>query len=153
MDALLDKKMEQSVNTIMSPCPLRVHPETSFLHVLERYAEQGNLPLIVVNQDGTLAGVITPMDLISALTPGDGSGGRFLISELDRILKSTAQNAQDLISDESNTVPENAKIRDALQAMEHGHTSSVIIVNKQNAPVGCINLADIIAYLIQPEAP
>lgn len=103
------------------------------------------------NPDGTFAGVITTKDLISALTPGDGAGGRYLISELDRILKTTARNAQDLLSDESITVPENASISDALQAMEYGNSSMVIIVNRKNKPIGCITLADIIGHLIHSD--
>lgn len=153
MGKALEKILQESVTTIMTQCPLSVYQDTPFSQVLEQYSQQSNLPLIVSNPDGTLAGVITPMDLISALTPGDGSGGRYLISELDRLLKSTAKNAYDLISDESLTVPESAKIKDALLALEHGHSSSVIIVNGKNEPIGCISLADIIAFLIRPLSP
>lgn len=153
MEGSLEKSLEEPVTAVMTLCPIPVHPDTPFSHVLEQYSRQSDHPLIVKNPDGTLAGVITAADLISALLPGDSAGGRYLISELDRILKSTAQNARDLLSDEPLTVPEYAKIRDALLAMEHGHSSSVIIIDGKNKPVGCISLADIIAFLIRSPIP
>ena len=150
MDQSLEKKLHEPVTEVMTLCPIPIDPETPFSRVLEQYSRQSDHPLIVVNPDGTLAGVITSRDLISVLIPGDGTGGRYLISELDRVLKSTAQNARDLISDEPLTVSDNAKIKDALVAMEHGHSSQVVIMNKMNEPVGCIGLADIVAFLIRP---
>ena len=132
----------------MTQCPLPVYPDTPFLHVLEQYSRQSNHPLIIINPDGTLAGVITSMDLISALTPRQSARNKYLITELDRLLKSTAENARDLLSDEPLTVPDTGNIRDALLAMEHSHSSSVIVVNRKNQPIGCIGLADIIAFLI-----
>ena len=148
VDQSREKKMHEPITGVMTRCPITVDPETPFSRVLEQYSCQSDHPLIVVNPDGTLAGVITSRDLISVLIPGDGTGGRYLISELDRILKSTAQNAGDLISDEPLTVSDTAKIRDALLAMEHGYSSQVIVINNKNEPVGCIGLADIIAFLI-----
>ena len=153
VDEVLEKRLDEPVTAAMTLCPIPVRPDTSFSHVLLQYSRQSDHPVIVENPDGTLAGVITPKDLISALIPADGTGGRYLISDLDRILKSTAQNAGDILSDEPLTVPEHAQIRDALLVMEHGHSSSVIIVNGKNVPVGCVNLADIIAFLIRSPAP
>ncbi len=146
VEKTIEKILQEPVTAVMTRCPLPVHPETPIFRVLEQFSHS-NHPVIVVDSDGTLAGVITSMDIISALTPGGGLGGRHMISELDRFLKSTAQNARDLMSDEPLTVPEDAKICDALQAMEHGHSSSVILLNEKNIAVGCIELADIIAYL------
>jgi CBS domain-containing protein len=146
VEKAIEKILQEPATAVMTRCPLPVHPDTPVFTVLERFSHS-NHPVIVVDTDGTLVGVITPMDLISVLYPGDGQGGRHLISGLDRFLKSTAQNARDLMSDEPLTVPEDTKICDALQAMEQGHSSSVIIVNEKNVAVGCIELADIIAYL------
>ncbi len=146
MEKSLEKILQEPVTAVMTRCPLPVHPDTPIFRVLEQFSHS-NHPVIVVDSDGTLAGVITSMDIISALTPGEGFGSRHQISELDRFLKSTAHNARDLMSDEPLTVPEDAKICEALQAMEHGHSSSVILLNEKNIAVGCIELADIIAYL------
>jgi CBS domain-containing protein len=141
--------LQEPVTMAMTQCPLPIHPDTSLFEVFEQFSRQSNHPIIVINPDNTLAGVITPMDIISVLTPGEAAGGRYLISELDRLLKSIAHSASDLLSDEPLTVSEDAKIRDALLAMEHGHSSSVIVVNRKMEPVGCINLSDIIAFLIR----
>lgn len=150
MEKSIEKALQEPVITVMTRCPLPIHPDTPISRVFEQFSHS-NHPVIVVDSDGTLAGVITPTDIISVLTPDEGLGGRHLISGLDRFLKSTAQNARDLMSDEPFTVPENAKICDALQAMEHGHSSSVILLNEKNVAVGCIELADIIAYLYRSQ--
>jgi CBS domain-containing protein len=142
----IEKILKEPVRAVMTRCPLPLHPDTPLSSVFEQFSHS-NHPLIVVDTDGTLAGVITPADLISVLTPCEGPKGRPQISGLDRFLKSTAQNARDLMSDEPLTVPEHAKICDALLAMEHGHSSSVILVDGKNCAVGCIELSDIIAYL------
>ena len=146
MEEAIEKNLQEPVTVVMTKCPLPVHPDTPLSRVLEQFSHT-NHPVIVVDTDGTLAGVITPLDLITALTPGEGTGGRHSISELDRLLKSTAQNARDLMSDEPLTIPEDSNIGDALLAMEHGHSTSVILLNAKNAAVGCVELADIIAYL------
>jgi len=146
VEKAIEKILQEPATAVMTRCPLPVHPDTPILSVLERFSHS-NHPVIVVDTDGTLAGVITPEDLISLLIPGEGHGGRHLISGLDRFLKSTAQNARDLMSDEPLTVPEDTKICDVLQAMEHAHSSSVILMNGKDVAVGCIELADIIAYL------
>jgi CBS domain-containing protein len=153
MEDTYRKRLQEPVTEVMISCPLPVSPDASLPIVLEHYSRQSNHPLIIISPDGTLTGVITPMGLISALIPGNGAGGRYLISELDRLLKSTAQSARDLISDEPLTVPDHATIKDALLAMEHGHSSSVIIVNPKNEPVGCTDLAGIISFLFHLPSP
>lgn len=147
MEEAIEKAIQEPVTAAMTKCPLSILPDAPLFEVLEQFSRQSNHPLIVIDPDGTLSGVITPMDLISALTPGAGFRGRHQISGLDRFLKSTAKNARDLMSDEPITVNENATISDALRTMEHAHSSSVIIVNDKKVAVGCIELADIIAYL------
>jgi len=148
VEKAIEKILNEPVTAVMTACPLPVRPDMPLSVVFERFSHS-NHPLTVVDADGTLAGVITPMDLISVLTPDEAPGGRHQISGLDRFLKSTAQDARDLMSDEPLTVPENAKIADALQAMEHGHSSSVILMNSMDQAVGCIELSDIIAYLVR----
>lgn len=147
MDKELQKAMLQPVTTVVSNCPLSIHPEASIPEILERFSQQGNHPLIVMNRDGTVAGLITMMDLIQAIMPGTGLRGKHHIGMLDRYLKSTAQTAEDLLSDESLTVKEDATISDALRRMEHTHSSSLIILNEKNVATGCIEMADIIAHL------
>jgi CBS-domain-containing membrane protein len=143
----IEKILRQPVTGIMIACPLPVSPDASLITVLGQFSRQGNHPLMVLEDDGTLAGVITPVDLISVLTPLGGSGERHLISGLDRFLKSTAQNAGDIMSDEPMRVRTDATLGDALREMEHAHSTSVIVVNEKNTAVGCIELADIIAVL------
>jgi CBS domain-containing protein len=142
----IERTLQQPVTAVMTRCPLPVHTDTPLSAILERFSTSSH-PLIVVGNDGSLAGVITPMDLISVLTPGAGATNRHLISGLDRFLKSAAQNAEDVMSDDPLTLTDGARISDALQTMERGHSSSIILVNEKNMAVGCVELTDIIAYL------
>lgn len=142
------KVLQEPVTVVMIPCPPAVHPDTPVTRVLEQFSRTGH-PMLVVGTDGSFAGVITPGDLISVISPGNGPKKRYIISGLDRFLKSTAQNARDLMSDEPLTVPATARISDALQAMEHGHATSVILLDEKNMAVGCVELSGIIAYLIR----
>ena len=145
VEKTLEKILQQPVSAVMTACPLPLKPDVPLSHILERFSHS-NHPLTVVESDGRLAGVITSADLISVLTPGAVPGERHGIPGLDRLLKSTAQNARDIMSDEPLTVPETAKIADALHVMEHGHSASVILINANHQAVGCIELSDIIAY-------
>lgn len=146
MDETTEKILNEPVTAVMTRCPFPVHKDTPLSAILERFSTSSH-PLIVVEKDGSLAGVINPMDLISVLTPGAGPTSRHLISGLDRFLKSAAQNAEDVMSDEPLTLPESARISDALREMEHGHSSAIILINTRNMAVGCVELTDIIAYL------
>jgi len=135
----------------MTSCPLSVHPDTPRSQVLELFSRESDNPLLVTESDGSLAGVITPLDIIASLIPAAGTGGRHRISELDRYLKSTAQNARDLISDEPMTLQKNATIGEALQMMEQSHSPTLIVVSEDRTAAGCVALAQVIAYLIRSQ--
>lgn len=147
MEERIESAIRERVDGVITSCPLAVQADAPLSQVLEQFSRQGNHPLIVVEPDGTLAGVISPTNLITALTPAEGTGGRHRISGLDRYLKSTAQNARDLISDIPLTIGKNARIDDTLRMMEQTQSPSVIVVDETGAAVGCVELADIIAYL------
>jgi predicted transcriptional regulator len=150
VDETMERILNEPVTAVMTRCPLPVHTDTPLSTILERFSSSSH-PLVVVEKDGRLAGVITPMDLISVLVPAAGPSNRHLISGLDRFLKSAAQNAEDVMSDEPLTLPEGARISDALREMEHGYSSSIILIDTQNVAVGCVELTDIIAYLFRSE--
>jgi Predicted signal-transduction protein containing cAMP-binding and CBS domains len=143
----IETALRERVDTVMTRCPLTIHADTPRSEVLGLFSRQSSTPVLVTESDGSLAGVITPRDIITTLTPDADAGGRNRISELDRYLKSTAQNARDLVSDEPVTIWKNATIGDALQRMEQSHFTTVIVVGEDGMPVGCVDLAEIIAYL------
>ncbi|MDD4484668.1 MAG: CBS domain-containing protein [Methanoregula sp.] len=145
----IETRLHERVDTVMTPCSLSIPASTPRSQVLELFSRQSDNPVLVMESDGSLAGVITPLDIIATLTPDADAGGRHRISELDRYLKSTAQNARDLISDEPVTLTKSATIGDALQKMEQSHTPTLIIVGEDKEAVGCVDLAHILAYLIR----
>jgi CBS-domain-containing membrane protein len=147
----IETRLHERVDTVMTPCPLSISADIPRSQVLELFSRQNDKPVLVTESDGSLAGVITPLDIIAALIPAAGSGGRHRISELDRYLKSTAQNARDLISDEPVTLKKNATIGEALQMMEQSHSTTIIVVNEDGTAAGCVTLAQVIASLTRSQ--
>jgi CBS domain containing-hemolysin-like protein len=147
LDEIISRALSEPATAVMAACPLSILPDAPLSDVFDRFSRQSNHPLIVIDKDGTVSGVITPVDLIAAITPLSGFRGRHHISGLDRFLKSTARTAHDLMSEETLLVHEKATISDVLRRMEHAHATSVIIVDAAKKPVGCVELSDIIAYL------
>jgi CBS domain containing-hemolysin-like protein len=47
-------------------------------------------------------------------------------------------------------VHDHARITEALSVMERTRSSFIIVVNEQNSAIGCIELSDIISYVITP---
>lgn len=133
--------MRNSFPSIRHDAPL----QEVFLH----FSKEANHPLIVTGADGTYAGMITADDLIEAIGASLGLKGERMISGFDRFLKGTAETARDLASGENLVVNDRATITDALRAMERAHSPSLSVVNDRNVPIGCIELADIIAFLIR----
>lgn len=133
--------MRRSFPSIRHDAPLK----EVFLH----FSNEGNHPLLVIEADGTYAGMITAEDLIEAIGATLGLKGKRTISVFDRFLKGTAQVARDLTSGEQMVVNDRATITEALQVMERTHSPSLSIINDKNVPIGCIELADIITVLIR----
>lgn len=139
----------QNVTVAMRSSFPTIRHDASLKEVFLHFSNEGNHPLIVTGADGTYAGMITAEDLIDAIGASLGLKGERMISGFDRFLKGTAQTAADLASGEKMVVNARATITDALRAMERTHSPSLSIIDDRNVPVGCIELADIIAFLIR----
>jgi len=147
LDGHLHSVLQQPVTAVMTGCPLSVPPDTPVTEVLDRFSRAGVHELMVIGCNGTVEGVITSRDVIAAITPGAGTRKDHQISGLDRLLKSTAATARDLVSEESLRIPDNSTIIEALSAMEHSFASSLIVVDGNNIAVGCVDLSGILALL------
>jgi predicted transcriptional regulator len=147
LDNEVQQALQQPVTTVMTSCPFSVRPDTPIAEVLRLFSRPGVHQLIVTGTDGTVYGVITSRDIIAAITPGAGTLKSHHISGLDRLMKSFAAVASDLVSGEVLKIPDSATILEALRAMEHAYSSSLIVVNRDGTAVGCIDLASILALL------
>ena len=72
--------------------------ETPVTGIFSWFRKRGHTHLIVTDAEGSVLGVITSFDLLSAISPtiGIGSGRKYL--SLDRLIKSNARVAGDLMA-------------------------------------------------------
>ena len=137
------------VTAVMKVIPLSISPDLPLHEVLLRFSKAGNQPLVVIEPGGGFVGVITPMDIVEAISSSMGLQNKRMISDFERFLKGSAQTAGDLITDERMLVQDHARISEAISVMERTRSSFIIVVNKQNSAIGCVELSDIIAYVIR----
>jgi CBS domain containing-hemolysin-like protein len=140
---------QQAVTAVMKACPPPIPPDLPLHEVFLRFSKEGNRPLVVTGPGGVFAGVITPMDIVEAISSSMGLKNKRMISGFERFLKGTAQTAGDLIADERIIVRDHARITEVISVMERTRSSFIIVVNEQNSAIGCVELSDIIAYGIQ----
>jgi len=141
---------QHAVTAVMKPIPLLIPSDLPIEEVLLRFSNDGNQPFVVIEPGGVFVGVITSMDIVEVISSYIGLKSKRMISGFDRFLKGTAKIAGDLISDERMLVQDDARITMAISVMERSHSSFIVVVNKQNIAIGCVELSDIIAYVIQP---
>ena len=141
---------QHAVTVVMKPIPLLIPSDLPIEEVLLRFSKDGTQPFVVIEPGGKFVGVITSMDIVEVISSYIGLKSKRMISGFDRFLKGTAQTAGDLIADERMLVQDDARITVAISVMERSHSSFIVVVNKLNIAIGCVELSDIIAYVIQP---
>ena len=147
MDDVIQRAALYPVTDAMTNCPLSVRPETPVLEILDLFSRPNVYQILVIGSDEVVYGVVTTRDIIAAITPGAGSLKGHHISGLDRLLKSTASTARDLVSGEPLSIIMTATLLDALKTMEHTFSPSLIVVDSGNHAVGCVDLAGILSFL------
>ena len=140
---------QHAVTAVMKSIPFLIPSDLPIAEVLLRFSKDGNQPFVVIEPGGEFVGVITPMDIVEVISSCIGLKSNRMISGFDRFLKGTAQIAGDLITDERMLVQDDARITGAISVMELSHSPFIVVVNKQNIAIGCVELSDIIAYVIQ----
>ncbi|MDP3565008.1 MAG: CBS domain-containing protein [Methanoregula sp.] len=146
-----EEPQKKTIGLLMKRCPLSILPDLPLSEIIQRFSEANNFPLMVIEPDGTYAGVITPMDILAAISPAAGIRHAPSISGLDRLMKSTARTARDLMTEGEGSLFEDAEVSDAIRLMERTHSTLIIVLNNEQKPVGCITLSDIIGGLVHPK--
>jgi len=107
--------------------------ESDFYAVLREMTDKANLGVvIIVNQNGTLAGIIT-----------DGDIRRFVLQGREHPDLYSAK-ARDIMTRQPKTVEKDALLSEALQIMEVRGITSLVIVDSLSRPEGIIHLHDIL---------
>jgi len=150
--------MAAAVREIMDPEPATVRPDTPVEEVvaLLRRNELPGVP--VVEEDGTLAGIVTEADLVLPDDQGDLHiphyvnlfGGTVFLEPLsrfeERLRKAFASNAGDMMSRDPDTVAPDTSVRDAARLIhESGHNRLPVV--EDGRLVGVVTRLDVLGAL------
>ncbi|WFN33665.1 CBS domain-containing protein [Methanogenium sp. S4BF] len=137
------------ITEIMEVNFAQVHPETPVADIYRSFTQKGCFDIIVCDEECRFLGIITRMDLLSAITPGMGIRSRRKLGCLECLHKSAALHASELMTRSHVTVPDTATIAETLQAMEKNRHPDVIVVDTDGIALGLVEMCDIIAFLVR----
>ncbi|HDR73776.1 MAG TPA: CBS domain-containing protein [Methanoculleus sp.] len=129
-----------------------VHPDAPIGGIFQSFARRGCKDIIVCDETGKFQGIVTELDLLSAIAPGVGVRSRRKMGCLECIIKSGAKSAGEVMSREHITVPRDASVAQAMIAMEKFRHPDVIVVDDEGLAVGIVEMCDVIAFLIRHDA-
>ncbi|MDG6257995.1 MAG: CBS domain-containing protein [Methanomicrobiaceae archaeon] len=129
-----------------------VHPDTPVGGIFQSFSRRGCQDIIVCDEKGEFQGIITELDLLSAIAPGVGVRSRRKMGCLECIIKSGAKSAGEVMSREHITVSREASVAQAMVAMEKYRHPDVIVVDDEGLAVGIVEMCDVIAFLIRHDA-
>ncbi len=132
---------------------LHVTPETPVSVVLEKFSERGRHDLIVLDEGGGFVGVILLTEILGCVVPRLGIRAKkrsvALPSDLLCMMRGGDQIAGDFATRSHIAIPEDATVSDALAHMARDRHPYLVVVDAAGKAVGCIELADIIAFLLK----
>lgn len=156
MKSAFAKKLKKPVSDVMEPAIVlsRYH---SLDHVLDTISEK-NDKLVIVNNDGTIAGVITETNLaffepFSKRPGSEKKAATFLRKEeaagikLNRYVFTASVIAEDAMSHPAITIDPLANLTEAVAKMREYHVNSLVVVENDNSSgniVGIIKRDNII---------
>jgi CBS domain-containing protein len=129
-----------------------MHPDTPIADIFQSFARRGCEDIIVCDEAGKFLGIITKLDLLSAISPGVGVRSRKKMGCLECIVKSGAKTAGEVMSRRHITVPQDASVAQAMVAMEKYRHPDVIVVDEEGVAVGIVEMCDVIAFFIRNDA-
>lgn len=147
MGDVTEREGKTRVTSLMRECLPGVSPDTPVSRVLELFGKGGNHPVLVLDPNGTLNGIITPSDILGAVSQEYSIHRRAGIGSLDHVMKGAAQTARDLVGEGTQTILNTEGVAEALRLMDRSRSQTLVVVNDRNIPLGCIDLADIIAVI------
>jgi CBS domain-containing protein len=150
--------MADTVRQIMDADPVTVAPTASIEEVVRLMRERELPGLPVVEDDGTLVGIVTESDLVIPDEQGDLHlphylqifGGFVFVESLEhfeeRLRKATAATAADMMSGDPTTVTPDASVGEAARIIsESGHNRLPVV--EGDRLVGVVTRVDVLGAL------
>jgi CBS domain-containing protein len=142
---------ETPITSVMHTSFPSVHPDTPIAEIYRSFTQQACRDIIVCDEVNRFLGMITRLDMLSAITPGIGIRSRKKRGCLECLVKSAAKHAGDIMSRSHITIPNTATIADALIAMEKNRHPDIIVVDEKGTALGIVEMCNIIAYLVEKQ--
>ncbi len=142
---------EAPITSVMHTSFPSVHPDTSIAEIYRSFTKQSCRDIIVCDEACRFLGMITRLDMLSAITPGIGVRSPKKRGCLDCLVKSAAKHAADIMSRSHITIQDTATIADALIAMEKNRHPDIIVIDENGTALGIVEMCDIIAYLVDKQ--
>jgi acetoin utilization protein AcuB len=130
----------EPVSAFMTRDVVSVAPDTPLLDVQNLLKQHGFRHLVVVDDDGHLAGVLSNRDVLKALSP-------FLntTAETQRDVRTLAQPASKLMNKAPQTVSPDTAAKEAASLLLDGAISALPVV-QENKLVGIVTTKDLLRY-------
>jgi CBS domain-containing protein len=143
---------QQTVREAMTREVVTVHPDAPFKAVVQVLAEHGVDAAPVVDQTGTLLGMVSGSDLTCHEEEPPSLahllvGGR---SAREHVRKRRARTARELMSSPVRTVGPDAEICEALREMDRGKVGRLPVVEGDRL-VGILTRSDLLAVFLRPD--
>jgi CBS domain-containing protein len=123
----------EKARTLARPDPATVTPTTSLRDALAQMREHGG-DAILIKDGNRLAGILTERDVLM----------RVVGAQVD-----DSQPVSGLMTTEPHTLPADASLLDAMQAMESGHYRNVPLTEPDGTVVGLLRQQDLIEYIAE----
>ena len=150
-------KMSKTVAEVMTADPITVSPQTSLQEAIQILAEKkvGGLP--VVDEQGTLVGVISETDLTWQATGVDAPPYVMFLDSViylqnplkhnEEVHKALGQTVEDAMSDRPVTIKADRLVREAAKLMHEKKLRRLPVVDEQSKLVGIITQGDVIRMM------
>jgi Mg/Co/Ni transporter MgtE (contains CBS domain) len=138
---------EMVVTDIMSTDFIRVLPDTPVETIATHFSARGCSDLVVTDNRGHFLGVITPYDLLTAVSPEAGIRSRKRATCIECLISGSVSSAADLMTRSHITVKADTLIPEAIRLLERHRHPDLVVINDGGEVIGVIGICNIISHL------
>ncbi len=138
---------EMFIRDIMSTGFTRVLPDTPVETIVTHFSARGCSDLVVTDTSGHFLGVITPYDLLTAVSPEVGIRSRKRATCIDCLISGTVRTASDLMTRSHITVKESTSIPEGIRLLERHRHPDLVVINDDGVVIGVVEICNIISHL------
>lgn len=138
---------EMVIRDIMNTGFTAVLPDTPVETIVTHFSAQGCSDLVVTDSQGRFLGVITPYDLLTAVSPEAGIRSRKRATCIECLIGGSVSKASDLMTRSHITVREDTPIPEGIRLLERHRHPDLVVVNDDGVVIGIVEICNIISHL------